>query len=227
MTIHKATYWKKISLLDSFFTKKLYENRIKINNIIKRFINIDQSSLILDVGTAPSLKDFENVFIHQIEYKENLTSISNVDCSILKKKFSKIRFLIGDGLNLKLPSNTYDIVHSSATIEHVGSENDQIKFIKECLRVSKKFTVITTPNRNFFLDFHTKIPFIHMLPKSLHRKILKISGDNFFSEEKNLNLINAKDIKKFCKNLGIKNYKIIFHNFMFMRSNIILIINKN
>jgi len=227
MTIHKTTYWKKISLLDNFFTKKLYENRIKINDIIKRFVNIDKSSLILDVGTAPTLKDFENVFIHQIRYIENITSVSNVDCSILKKKFPQIKFLIGDGSNLKLPSNTYDIVHSSATIEHVGSENDQINFIKECLRVSKKLIVITTPNRNFFLDFHTKIPFIHLLPKPWHRKILKFFGDNFFSEEKNLNLINAKDIKKICRNLGIKNYKIIFHNFMFMRSNIILIINKN
>ena len=74
-------------------------------------------------------------------------------------------FIIGDGCDNQLEDNTYDIVYSNATIEHVGSHNKQKIFISECARVAKKTIFITTPNRYFPLDFHTKIPFIHMLPK--------------------------------------------------------------
>ena len=227
MSIKKKTYWKKIKLLDNFFLKKLYQNRLKIDKILKKLILINKTKLILDIGASPSKEKFDNVFIQNLKYKKNLTVLSNVDCNILKKKFPKIKVLIRNGINTSLKDRSFDIVHSSATIEHVGSEKNQIDFIKECSRISKNQTVIITPNRNFFIDFHTKIPLLHLLPKNLHRNLLCFFGDSFFSKEKNLNLLNTNDIKKFCKILKINNYQIIYHYFLFMRSNIILLINKN
>ena len=103
-------------------------------------------------------------------------------CVILKKLNSNIEIIKGDGLNTKLKDNTFDIVHSSATIEHVGSEYNQNQFIKECLRISKKTVIITTPNRFFPIDFHTNLQLIHWLPKKIHRKILKFIGLNFYSK---------------------------------------------
>jgi hypothetical protein len=117
-------------------------------------------------------------------------------------------------------------VHSNATIEHVGSYKNQLNFVKECLRISKKYVFITTPNRLFPLDFHTIMPLIHWLPKNIHRKILKIIGLNFYSLEKNLNLLEEIDLINICKKLNIKNYQIIRHKLFLMTSNLILIIEK-
>jgi hypothetical protein len=145
-----------------------------------------------------------------------------------KKKFPNIKKLIKvNFLKNSLKNNSYDIVHSNATIEYVGSFHNQLKFIYECKRISKKYVFIQTPNRFFPLDLHTFLPLIHWLPKKIHRIILKKLGFNFYSKEKNLNLLSKNDLKKVCDRLSIKKYKIIEYDFLFFIFNLILIIKKN
>ena len=145
-----------------------------------------------------------------------------------KKKISHVKkFIKGDGKKTDFEKDSFDIVFTSATIEHVGSYNNQINFIRECVRVSKNYVFITTPNKYYSLDFHTKIPLIHWLPKKIHRKILKLLGLNFYSLEKNLNLLSKNDIQNILKILKIDNYKILKMNFLLLCSNLILIIKKN
>jgi hypothetical protein len=115
---------------------------------------------------------------------------------------------------------------SNATIEHVGNDNNQIKFIKESIRLSKKLVFISTPNRYFPIDFHTLLPFIHWLPKKIHRLILKKINLDFFSKEGNLNLLSIKNLREICSILKIKNYKITRVRLFFLTTNIILIIKK-
>lgn len=119
------------------------------------------------------------------------------------------------------------MVYSNATIEHVGNFSNQIKFVKEALRISKKYVFITTPNRNFFLDLHTLIPIVHWFPKRIHRIILKMVGHNFLSKEKNLNLLNSNSLQKICKIIKIDNYTIDNIKVFGFKSNLILIIKKN
>jgi hypothetical protein len=127
---------------------------------------------------------------------------------------------------MKFKENSFDTVYSSATIEHVGSRTNQLKFIKECYRVSRKDVFITTPNKFYPMEFHTKIPLLHFLPSEIYRKILFYLGFSFFSKEKNLNLLSAKDLKNMCFFLKIKNFNILKYKFLFMTSNLILHIKK-
>jgi len=136
------------------------------------------------------------------------------------------KFIQADARKNNLSSNSFDIVHSNATIEHVGSYKNQLSFVKECVRISKKYVFIQTPNRFFPIDFHTFLPFIHWLPKSIHRRILKGVGLSFYSYEKNLNLLSEKDLINFCENLDLKNFEIIKYKLFLMTSNLILIIKK-
>ncbi len=94
------------------------------------------------------------------------------------------------------------------------------------MRISKKFVFIQTPNRFYPIDFHTLLPFIHWLPKKYHRKILRYFGMKFYSLESNLNLLSVKEIKKICKFLNLKDFKIIRYKLFFMTSNLILVIKK-
>ena len=155
------------------------------------------------------------------------TCISNQDCQILSQKYPNINeFVIGNAVKMNFQNDAFDIVHTNATIEHVGSYQNQISLIRETVRVSKKYVFIQTPNRFYPIDFHTTLPLIHWLPKNLHRKILKFLGLNFYASEENLNLLSENDLKNICDELNLKKFKIIRHKLFFLTSNLILIIEK-
>jgi len=229
MRSRKETYSesKKIKFINYIFEKIASDARNEFFNILKKNTKYSPKKSIIDIGTTPNLNDVQNIILAKIKDNKNVTCLSNLNCKILHKKYPNIKkILIGDGRYNNLPNNSFDIVHSSATIEHVGSYKNQLLFVKECIRISKKFVFIQTPNRFYPIDFHTILPFIHWLPKNIHRKILRIFGLNFYSLEKNLNLLSESDLKNLCNELNIKNYKIIKYRLFFAVSNLILFIKK-
>jgi hypothetical protein len=218
---------KKIKFLNRIFEKIAKEARNEFFNIFRKETKYIKKNSIIDIGTTSSLDNGQNIILSKIKDNKNVTCLSNLNCKKLIKKYPNIKkILIGDGRNNHLPNNAFDIVHSNATIEHVGSYKDQLLFIKECVRISKKYIFIQTPNRFYPIDFHTILPFIHWLPKKLHRKILRIIGLNFYSLEKNLNLLSEKNLMNLCKELNVKYFKILKYKLFFMTSNLILVIQK-
>ncbi len=226
MKINKKNYWVQLPYLDKILKLILLKNRINIFNIFLENVKFSKKSKILDVGTTPILEPHENIIFYQYKWKNNITGFSNQDCNILKKKFKTNKFIKGDAKNINLRKNKFDISFCSATIEHVGSYKNQKKLISELYRISRNYVFLTTPNRSFPIDFHTKLPIIHLLPKKIHRKILKFFKLNYFASEKNLNLLFSKDIVRICRDLKIVDYKIVYNKFIFLKSNIILIIKK-
>ena len=226
MYINKKNYWLELGYLDKTLKKAILKSRINIFKIFLENVKFDKNSKILDVGTTPILDSHENIIFQQYKWRNNITGFSNQDCNMLNKKFKFNKFIKGDAKNIKLKKNLFHISFCSATIEHVGSYKNQKKLISELFRVSKNYVFLTTPHRGFPIDFHTKLPLIHLLPKNIHRKILKIIGLSYFALEKNLNLLFPKDIVQILKTLKIKNYKIVYNKFAFLKSNIILIIKK-
>ena len=217
----------KNSALHFLFEYITIKARNKFFEYFLEFTDYNNNKSVIDIGTTPSLDLEDNFFLHKVKKNQNITCFSNQDCSNLSKNFPNIKkFIIGDARYSYLKDNFFDIVHSNATIEHVGSFENQIKFTKELVRISKKFVFIQTPYRFYPIDFHTLLPFIHWLPKKYHRKILRYFGKKFYSLESNLNLLSVKEIKKICKFLNLKDYKIIRYKLFFMTSNLILLIKK-
>ena len=210
-----------------FFLKLLEKYRSKIFLKFLKHVPFNSKTTLIDIGTTNVDLDHENYLIKKYPYKKRITCLSNQTLSLVKKKFPQINIIKGDGRKTRLKDNRFEVVHSNATIEHVGNFNNQMKFVKEALRISKKYVFITTPNRNFFLDLHTAIPIVHWLPKKIHRIILKMVGHNFLSKEKNLNLLNSTDLKRICKIIKIDNYIIDNIKIFGFKSNLILIIKKN
>jgi len=210
-----------------FIFKLLEKYRNKIFLKFLKHVPFNSKTTLIDIGTTNVDLDHENYLIKKYPYKKLITCLSNQTLSLVKKKFPQINTIKGDGRKTRLKANRFEVVHSNATIEHVGNFNNQMKFVKEALRISKKYVFITTPNRNFFLDLHTAIPIIHWLPKKIHRIILKMVGHNFLSKEKNLNLLNSNDLKRICKIIKIDNYIIDNIKIFGFKSNLILIIKKN
>jgi ubiquinone/menaquinone biosynthesis C-methylase UbiE len=167
------------------------------------------------------------LLITSYPFKSNISCLSNQNLNKFNYRYKEIKIYKGDGRKMSFKINEFDYVISTATIEHVGSFKNQINFVKECFRVSKKKLFITTPNRFFPIDFHTRLPFIHWLPKHVHRKILTILNENFLNLEKNLNLLCKKSLIKICKRINIQNYKIYSIKTFGLTSNLVLIISKS
>jgi hypothetical protein len=211
----------------SFADRAAYNTRLKIYTILSKIIDLDTLESIIDVGvTADKTQISSNFFENIYPNSEKITAFSNQDASWMENEYKGLKFKQGTALEMPFDKNTFELVFSSAVIEHVGSKNNQSKFIGECFRISKKYVFITTPNRYYPVELHTAIPFIHWLPKSIHRKILKIIGKDFFAEEANLNLLTRNELKTLCIENGIERYNIKTASFLGLPSNLLLVMEK-
>jgi len=227
MIIFKTKVKKNYSYFNNiFYTFFLKKYREKIFKIFLEIIKPKKIYKVIDIGSTDVDSLSENYFLHNYPFKKSITCFSNQKLDNLKKKYPFLIIKKGDGRNTNLPDNFYEIVHSNATIEHVGSFNNQIKFVRELYRISKKIIFLQTPNRYFPIDFHTLLPIVHWLPKTIHRKILRVIGLKFLSKESNLNLLSIKELKVICRILKINSYSIKKIKIFGLVSNLILIIKK-
>tara|TARA_B100000029_G_scaffold512832_1_gene610591 strand:- start:2111 stop:2782 length:672 start_codon:yes stop_codon:yes gene_type:complete len=208
-----------------FFDKIIVKKRIEILSIIKSLIDFKMISSCLDIGATNDIeRKSSNFLIKNLKEIKILKSISiqEMDESFFNTSLNKS--ITNDFTNIEIEKMSSDLAISSATIEHVGNEKNQIKAIGNIIKLSKKYFVITTPNRFHPIDFHTLIPFIHWLPKKVHRFLLKIIGLNYFSKEENLNLLSKSDLEKMMRSFNdLVDYKIKTINLFGFVSNFIVI----
>ena len=208
-----------LKIFDKIITKK----RSQIVDIINDQIILNNINEVLDIGTTSDIKNISSNFIvKNLKNIKNFYSISDqlITSSFFKKKLQKS--ITENFSEYEIENLKSDLVISNATIEHVGNYDNQKAMINNMIKLSKKMIIISTPNRYHPLEFHTKIPFIHWLPKNIHRKILKNIKLTFFSKEENLNLLSKSDLSSFVENEKVKSeFKYI--KFLFFKSNLIFI----
>ena len=212
--------------LNKLFDFIVFHHRKKMYKILFRDLDSNAHYKLLDIGSTSDTGKSSNAFLHFFP-NDNIVSISDQEISFeTKKKFPNVDFRLGDGRALEFADAEFDLVFSNAVLEHVGANKNIEKFITEANRVSRSNVILITPNRWFPLETHTKILFIHWLPKKLFRRLLKFFGLNFFASEENLNLLTPRDVKKIMVAAGIQNYKIESLGFFGIPSNILVRINK-
>ena len=207
----------------NFLDKILLKKRLEISGIINDTIKDLQIHDALDIGTTSDDKNASsNIVIKNIKNIDKFKCISDqiVSSDFFNKKLKKS--ITEEFSENELYQFSSDLVISNATIEHVGGELKQKKMIENIIKLTKKIFIITTPNRFYPIELHTKIPLIHWFPKSTYRKILKFLGLSFYANEENLNLLSANELKKMLNNQKI-TYEIKFIKLMFFKSNIIII----
>ncbi|MDR2902863.1 MAG: class I SAM-dependent methyltransferase [Lactobacillales bacterium] len=211
-----------------FFERLSYKARQKMYARLSKLITLDELDSVLDVGVTCNQQRLEsNYFEKFFPYADRITALSDQDAGFLEEMYAGLKFHRGDACAMSFEDNAFDLVFSSAVIEHVGSYENQKNMLGEMYRVSKKYVYLTTPNRYYPIEVHTLLPLLHWFPKPCHRFLLKTLGKKHMAQESVLNLCSKRDIRKMCRELGIKNYRIYNNKCFGFNSNIMLFIEKD
>ncbi len=164
---------------------------------------------ILDVGVTSDRDQLASNYLEAWHpRKDRITACGIDDASFLEDLYPGMRFVHGDGKALPFPAQSFDWVHASAVLEHVGSAAEQARFLAELHRVCSKGIFVTTPNRWFPVEFHTVLPLLHWLPAAWFRALLRTLGHHTLAREDNLNLLGRRELNAACAQAGLKDWKV-------------------
>lgn len=198
-------------------------NRERKWKLFLSYIKITRETTTLDVGfNEEEYRDTDNFIEKNYPFPNNLTALGLWEQKKFKEKYPLVKTIKYDGKVFPFSNKEFDVCWSNAVLEHVGNMDQQIIFIKEIKRVSKT-AFITTPNRYFPIEIHTRTPLLHYLPKKTFDRYLKFFG----KEQKTgdyMNLLSLKKIKKILSYANIYNYKIIKNKlFLFFTLDFVII----
>jgi len=163
---------------------------------------------ILDVGYAdPEYSPNDNFIEKYYPFPERLTALGLDEPNAFTKRYPKVRAIQYAGDVFPFSDKQFDICWSNAVLEHVGDSVKQLGFIKEVKRVSHR-AFITTPNRYFPIEPHTRTPLLHHLPKKYFEAYLTLVGKKWATGEY-MHLLGIKEICALLRAADIQKYKII------------------
>jgi hypothetical protein len=190
-------------------------------------MKIEAADTILDIGaTSDRNYDHSNYLEAWYPHKSRITAVGIDNAAWIELEYPGVRFIKADGRALPFANNTFDFIHSSAVVEHVGSRSQQAGFLREAWRVARKGVFVTTPNRRYPVEFHTVLPFIHWLPGSLYRKLLIALGYGFFADQDNLNLLSDRSLSQAARAAGIDRFRIESVSLLGLPTNLLLMAHK-
>jgi len=137
--------------------------RRRMQRFVDTFQPTDETT-VLDVGGTPY--NWE-----QIDARFPITLL-NTEPSKIGDRDSRYEWVQGSGTRLDFADQSFDIAFSNSVIEHVGSLEAQQTFARELRRVGRQLWV-QTPARGFFFEPHLLAPFVHFLPLSWQRRLVR------------------------------------------------------
>lgn len=134
----------------------------------------------------------------------------------IRKQFPQVRTLIGDASQLPFADQSFDLVYSNAVIEHLGTAAAQERMAREIQRVGRSWFV-TTPNRWFPFDFHTRMPLLSWLPAQGLRRLARLYSYNHVHrrymtgcDHSDLRLLDAGKLRHFFPTSRLIKNRVTF-----------------
>ncbi|RAM50277.1 MAG: SAM-dependent methyltransferase [Hapalosiphonaceae cyanobacterium JJU2] len=189
------------------------------------FLNAIQptaETTILDCGfTDKEFSQTDNFLEKNYPYPDQITALSIDESQEFNARYPQIKTIVYDGKIFPFSDQSFDVCWSNAVLEHVGNQERQILFLKEIKRVAK-VGFITTPNRYFPIEVHTRTLFLHFLPKKIFDRYLHFTGKDWASEEY-MYLLSIRDLHSLLHAAGITQYKIIKNRLLFFVLDFVII----
>ena len=128
-------------------------------------------------GGCETLNFFEELY----PWPERITALGITPGESFRASYPRVRYVQGDALDLPFEDGAFDVVFSNAVIEHVGGRERQRQFAAEALRVARR-AFITTPNRWFPVEVHTRLPLVHWFPDPVAHRAYDLARKPFAKE---------------------------------------------
>ena len=132
-----------------------------------------------------------NFFEEHYPWPQRITALGLHDGARFRARYPGIAYVQGDACALPFPDGAFDVVYSNAVVEHVGGPERQRRFVGEALRVGGR-VYLTTPNRWFPLEVHTRLPFVHWLPHGVAERAYDLAGKPWAKENR---LLGPRDLR--------------------------------
>lgn len=133
-----------------------------------------------------------NFFEEHYPWQERITALGLHDGTTFRRRHPEIAYLQGDACALPFADRSFDVVFSNAVIEHVGDLGRQRLFVSEALRVGRR-VFLTTPNRWFPIEVHTRLPLVHWLPKGATDRVYALTGQGWARDN---HLLGSSDLRR-------------------------------
>jgi glycosyltransferase involved in cell wall biosynthesis len=203
-------YFNRSHPLHGIKTRLAMAARRRMFERVMSLLELDRESRVLDVGVTPDTAiPYNNFFERWYPHRRRLTVCSIEDCSNLETVFPGITFTRLDDRELPFRDAEFDVALSFAVLEHVGTRDDQKKFLSELARVSYEF-VAYTPYRYFPIEMHTFFPLVHWLPSSVYRPLWRRLGLGFWADEQNLNLLSRSSLRAILPPDGVADIRLLW-----------------
>lgn len=182
-------------------------NRQRKWSLFLKEIAPSENMTVLDVGfSEQEYSPTDNFIEKHYPYQNRLTALGvETPCDFLTR-YPDVKAHSYDGRRFPFDDKKFDVCWSNAVIEHVGGFEKQLSFLKEIKRVSRR-AFITTPNKWFPIELHTRTPLFHYLPKGLFHKYLDLIGKKWATGDY-MHLLSASDLKALLVAAGIVTYKL-------------------
>jgi len=167
------------------------------DQIYKDFIRVcrpRREDTILDVGISDIAGHSANFLERLYPYRNQITAVGLGTAEGFQMDFPEVRYLqIAPNARLPFDDGEFAIATSNAVLEHVGTLDNQIKFVAELSRVSQK-VFISVPNRFFPIEHHTAIPILHYLDTSF-ALACKVTNKTEWMDSSNLILMSKSRLR--------------------------------
>jgi len=181
---------------------------------------------VLDIGYQnDEYQDADNYLEKHYPHPEHITALGIEESEQFQQRYPMVKTVRYDGQHFPFSENEFDIAWSNATLEHVGTRAEQVQFLKEIYRTARS-GFITTPNKGFPLEVHTRLPFIHWLPKPLFSAIVKMLGKGWAAGEY-MDLLSSRTLHVAVEAAGWENYTIHRQKFLGFTLQFIIVFHKN
>ena len=202
------------------------KNRHRKYHLFLQQIKPTDHEKILDVGFANrEYSDVDNYLEKNDPYPSRITALGIDDSDIFQQRYPSVEVVCYDGKTFPFSDGQFDVGWSNAVIEHVGDEEAQVYFLKELCRTCKR-VYFTTPNRYFPFELHTRLLFIHWLPKRIFDYILSFTSKKWATGNY-MYLLSIRKLKKILKKAGITNYHIFKNRFCGLTMDFSIVIPSN
>jgi SAM-dependent methyltransferase len=152
---------------------------------------------ILDLGVSDVTGDAANVLERRYPFPERVTAAGIGPGDGFRTAFPRVSYQqIAANQPLPFADGSFAIATSNAVLEHVGSVENQRRFVAELMRVGRR-AFVTVPLRYFPVEHHTSIPLLHWTDPSF-ALACRLLGKQYWSRPETLILMSRRRLRAAC-----------------------------